>query len=434
MSAPAAALDPRVPLLAAEAQRFAAQGNLAAAARAWGEVLALDPRHSGALCFQGVAALGRGELEQARDLLERATRGQPPSAIAHAQLARVHQAGGRHQEALHCLDQALKIEPGAYAAHLEKAKIYGLLGRGKDQALAYESALRLMPESVARAPEFRAVVERAQAAAAANRAALAAFLDQHLAEPRSGLPARALERFDESVDVSLGRKPLQLSRPALFHVPSLPSVAFYDRADFPWAREAEAATDAIRAELMQVLAGDAGGFIPYVQTRADEPAGQFAALDRNPDWSAYFLWQHGRRVDAHVARCPDTMAMLERVPQIAIANRAPAAFFSALKAGTHIPPHNGATNCRLTVHLPLVIPPDCGIRVGNQVRGWTPGELLLFDDTIEHEAWNRSTQLRVVLIFDVWHPLLTDTERRLIQATLEGLMAYYGHDAPLGEL
>jgi aspartyl/asparaginyl beta-hydroxylase (cupin superfamily) len=72
--------------------------------------------------------------------------------------------------------------------------------------------------------------------------------------------------------------------------------------------------------------------------------------------------------------------------------------------------------------------------VGNHVRPWTPGELLIFDDTVEHAAWNNSNQLRVVLIFDVWHPLLSVAEQRLVQGALEGIMAYYGHDAPLGEL
>src|SRR3546814_7962020 len=73
-----------------------------------------------------------------------------------------------------------------------------------------------------------------------------------------------------------------------------------------------------------------------------------------------------------------------------VPGRAPVAFFSALKPGTHIPPHNGATNTRLTVHMPLVIPPDCALRVGDETRTWEPGKLLMFDDTIRHEAWNYS--------------------------------------------
>jgi aspartate beta-hydroxylase len=433
MATAADATHPKVAALAAEAERLARAGHGQAATRLWEQVLALAPGHAGALNHLGAQALAAGDVAGAETLLARAVAGQPPLAIAHANLARVRLAQGDADAALAELDRALKIDPSAFAAHFEKAAIYGRLGREKDQALAYRSALQLMP-AAAVTPESRPLVERAQRLVAENQARLGEFLAARLAPLRSGVSSRQLERFDESLDVSLGRKPLHLSKPALFHVPGLPSTAFFDRADFAWAPAAEASTAAVRAELEGVLADDRDGFIPYVQTRPDEPAGQFAPLDRNPDWSAYFLWHHGKRVDAHVARCPATMAMLEGVPQVDIANRAPAAFFSALRPRTRIPPHNGATNCRLTVHLPLVIPPGCALQVGNHVRTWTPGELLIFDDTIEHAAWNDSEHLRVVLIFDVWHPLLGDAERVLVKEALEGVMAFYGHDAPLGEL
>lgn len=432
MTAPTA-VNPRAAALAGEAERLARAGHAQAAARLWDQVLALAPDHAGALNHLGAQALAGGDVATAAALLARAVAGQPRTALAHANLARVRLAQGDTAAALAELDKALKLEPSAFAVHFEKAAIYGRLGREKDQALAYQSALQLMPAAAVTA-ESRPLVERAQRMVAENQARLASFLDARLAPLRSGLSSRALDRFDESLDVSLGRKPLHVQKPALFQVPGLPAIAFFDRADFAWAPKVEACTGAVRGELERVLAEDTDGFIPYVQTRADEPAGQFAPLDYNPDWSAYFLWHHGKRVDDHVARCPATMAMLEDVPQVDIANRAPAAFFSALRPRTRIPPHNGATNCRLTVHLPLVIPPHCALQVGNHVRGWTPGELLIFDDTIEHAAWNDSDQLRVVLIFDIWHPMLSATERALVKESLEGIMAFYGNDAPLGEL
>jgi aspartate beta-hydroxylase len=420
--------------LAGEAERLSRAGRAQAATPLWDQVLALVPDHAGALNHLGALALARGDTAAARTLLQRAIAGRPASALAHANYARLLLADGDHAGALRELDRALKLEPAAYAAHFEKAAIYGRLGRTKDQALAYESALQVLPPAVAQSAEAQPLLEQAQRAVLANKAELGRFLDARLATLRSGVSARALGRFDESLDVSLGRKPVHVQKPAMFHVPGLPAIAFFEREDFAWAPAVEASTAAIRAELEAVLAQDDAGFVPYVQTRADEAPGQFAALDRNPDWSAYFLWHHGRRVDEHVVRCPATMAMLEGVPQVEVLNRAPAAFFSALKPHTRIPPHTGATNCRLTVHLPLVIPPHCALQVGNHVRAWTPGELLIFDDTIEHAAWNDSDQLRVVLIFDVWHPLLSDTERALVKESLEGIMAFYGHDAPLGEL
>ena len=97
---------------------------------------------------------------------------------------------------------------------------------------------------------------------------------------------------------------------------------------------------------------------------------------------------------------------------------APTAMFSALEARTHIPPHTGSTNVRLLAHLPLLLPGPARFRVGNETREWRMGEAWVFDDTIEHEAWNDADALRVILIFDVWNPLLTEVERELVNALL----------------
>jgi aspartate beta-hydroxylase len=94
----------------------------------------------------------------------------------------------------------------------------------------------------------------------------------------------------------------------------------------------------------------------------------------------------------------------------------PNAMFSALAPKAHIPPHHGETNARLVAHLPLIVPPGCWLRVGYEKREWKVGEVMVFDDTIEHEALNGSDELRVALIFDVWNPLLTSAEREMARA------------------
>lgn len=99
-----------------------------------------------------------------------------------------------------------------------------------------------------------------------------------------------------------------------------------------------------------------------------------------------------------------------------ISGLCPNAFFSALAPKTRIPPHNGECNARLVAHLPLIVPENCAIRVGFEERQWQVGEIIVFDDTIEHEAWNLSDELRVVLIFDVWNPLLSESERKMVNA------------------
>src|SRR6202042_2765893 len=130
------------------------------------------------------------------------------------------------------------------------------------------------------------------------------------------------------------------------------------------------------------------------------PLRQWKELNHSRRWSAYFLWNQGRKQEAHVARCPRTTALLAQVPQLDVPGRGPSAFFSILDAHTRIPAHTGVTNTRVTVHLPLVVPPACGFRVGGEVREWKVGTAWVFDDTIEHEAWNDSGEPRMILIFD----------------------------------
>src|SRR5262249_19630146 len=140
---------------------------------------------------------------------------------------------------------------------------------------------------------------------------------------------------------------------------------------------------------------------------------------------AYFLINQGVEQPSHMARCPLTMQALKNAPLCHVGSRAPTVFFSILDAATHIPPHSGVTNTRVTVHLPLIVPADCGFRVGNETREWVPGKAWVFDDTIEHEAWNRSDAPRAILIFDIWNPFLSAAERDAVRAATEVVGNYY---------
>ena len=176
----------------------------------------------------------------------------------------------------------------------------------------------------------------------------------------------------------------------------------------------------MREELDAALEED-GLWKPYYQSRQDRPRYDFHGLLDNPAWSTLYLWENGGPVEKNVARCPKTFAALRDVPLPHITTRAPSILFSLLKPGARIAAHNGMINTRLICHLPLIVPPGCGFRVGNETREWEVGKLLIFDDTIEHEAWNDSGEDRVVLIFDVWRPELTAEERRAVTAIFEAI-------------
>jgi aspartyl/asparaginyl beta-hydroxylase (cupin superfamily) len=119
------------------------------------------------------------------------------------------------------------------------------------------------------------------------------------------------------------------------------------------------------------------------------------------------------------------MAALENVPLCLIPGQMPSVLFSRLAPGTRIEPHHGAVNSRLICHLPLLVPQHCGeLRVGNYSKAWREGELLVFDDSMEHEAWNHSRERRVVLLFDIWRPELDPEEWHWVAKMLQAVKAY----------
>jgi aspartate beta-hydroxylase len=263
-----------------------------------------------------------------------------------------------------------------------------------------------------------------------NANQLAALLEQRLGPLRGAAhsPA-ALLRAERALARVLGRKAIYAPRPTLMYFPFLKDYEFHPREDFPWLEDLEAAAPAIREEVLAVLAADRDGLTPYIAYPAGLPLDQWRELNHSRRWSAYFFWKDGQREEEHCRRCPATAAALARAPQVDIPGRGPTAFFSILDAHTHIPPHTGSTNARLTVHLPLILPGACRFRVGGETREWRAGEAWVFDDTIEHEAWNDADAPRAILIFDVWNPQLTPLERDLVR---EAFVVFAEYNRPEG--
>jgi aspartyl/asparaginyl beta-hydroxylase (cupin superfamily) len=212
----------------------------------------------------------------------------------------------------------------------------------------------------------------------------------------------------------LGRRSIYPNECHGLHYPFLAADEFFDRDHFPWLESLESATDEIRRELQAILANPDSGLTPYVEQPSGVPENKWSPLDRSLDWSALHLWRDGERIDDACAQAPRTAAFIEQLPLCRIPGRAPAVFFSILRAGKHIPPHTGVTNVRSIVHLPLIVPEGCTFRVGGETRSWVEGEAFVFDDTIEHEAHNPTSRDRAVLILDCWNPYLSEAERTMI--------------------
>jgi Aspartyl/Asparaginyl beta-hydroxylase len=248
--------------------------------------------------------------------------------------------------------------------------------------------------------------------------------ESHLLEQlgKSGLTNEG--RVGTAIDMLLGKKQLYLQEPSSFYFPGLPQRQYYEREEFKWLADVEAAVPAMRDELMAILS-DGKDFAPYVEANNDRPRAANPLIN-DASWGAFYFWRNGKQVEENAARCPAIMAALALAPMPTIDQRSPIALWSLLKPGTHIQPHHGLLNTRLICHVPLIVPGDCAIRVGNETREWQEGEALIFDDSFEHEAWNRSNSTRVVLLFEIWRPEISVEERSALTAIFETINDYQG--------
>lgn len=336
---------------------------------------------------------------------------------------------GEIDPALAAVDEALKLEPRSFMGLLMKGSLMERKGLGRKAVSAYRPAVQLAPPEEQLDPATRQALIHARQYSERYTEEFASFLNDAVGEFRERGSSIEAKRIAAFIDVSLGRKRHFSQEPSEYFYPGLPAIEFWDRAEFPWLADFEAATDRIRDELKAVLLGQFQDFRPYVSYPESVPLDQWAELNRSHRWGAMHLYVYGERVEENCRRCPETVAALEQLPMPRVKARSPAAMFSALQPKTRIPPHTGVANTRLVVHLPLIVPPGCGFRVGNETREWREGRAWVFDDCIEHEAWNDSELPRTILICDIWNPRLNETERALI-ARVIGAMDLFSGEMP----
>ncbi|TNE66906.1 MAG: aspartyl/asparaginyl beta-hydroxylase domain-containing protein [Alphaproteobacteria bacterium] len=304
------------------------------------------------------------------------------------------------------------------------------LKRHQGDRRAAESFYRLGMNTVAQMQSPPAPVaawaERAQAYLAEGSAAYAEHMAGHLASAGI-LIADTSPQMQEAFRLLTGQVTLYLQQPSMFFYPGLAHRAWFEREEFAWVKDVESHTGAIRAELEQLVAGATPAFEPYVTGQPGRPKPNNPLLD-DPRWGAAYLWKNGELQQDLAAHVPSALKALEAAPMPMVPERAPMALFSRLKPGTHIKPHHGMLNTRLICHLPLIVPEGCALRVGAETRAWQAGELLIFDDSIEHEAWNRGSADRTVLLFEIWRPEIP-LEDRLVLTTLFGAISKFGENA-----
>ncbi len=323
------------------------------------------------------------------------------------------------------LDDAIRADRGNIAALLAMAELKRRLADDRAAGSFYRLALGTAANARNVAPALHPGLQRAEQFLAATERA---FADHLLGQLRgAGIDAgSAAPRVAEALRMLAGEQPLYAQQPSMFYFPGLAQRPFFDSAMFDWVPAVEAATGAIRTELLGLIDNASDRFGPYVTASPDRPPPNNPLLDK-PDWGAAWLWKDGEVAEGMAMLCPQTLDALTHAPQPVIPGRAPLALFSRLAPGTHIQPHHGMLNTRLICHLPLIVPDGCALRVGAETRPWVEGELLIFDDSFEHEAWNRGSSDRTVLLFEIWRPDIDIDEREQLTRIFSAIDSYADH-------
>lgn len=361
-------------------------------------------------------AAGAADFERAIELLTEIARKDGADPALWLRIAAMQRARGDAGAALDAVHRALTFAPLDFTALLMRAS---LLQRSNDPGAgeAWAHALAQRPDGEL-PPELAPVLAEAEQHRSAWLADREARMKAAMAEAEQRASADERRRIDRFRNNALRRTRPYHSEPTHFHFPELIEREFHPCSAFHWLEELEAATPVIAEELDAVMGAERAELVPYIEYDEHQPLDQWRELNRNRDWTAIHLIKNGKRIEANARHCPKAMALLGGLPQPEIPGAGPNAMFSLLAPRTHIPPHVGVSNARLVCHLPLIIPEGCWFRVGGETRAWTPGNAFVFDDTIEHEAMNDSDSLRVVFIFDVWHPDLKETERDAVAALI----------------
>jgi aspartate beta-hydroxylase len=410
-----------------QANRLAQGGQMLQAELLYVCVLKDWPGNIAAMSALAKLALLRDDVPRAIQFLREALQMHPNDAQLSLEYAAALAKTGRLGDAAAVLETALDQTPAFYQGWLLLGQLRDAEGNGADALRAwYEAVTRAhwagqwRDERTTPAHLHGLVLKAIERVREGKRELLFGSYDQL----RRQFGAHELARVDRALTGYLGEwdstpaDPRQ--RPKFFHFPDLPSTPYHDPFIHPWAKGLQSAYQVIREDALRVLAEDQGlqNFIEPSQNGRleDYLRGEGGASA----WEAFFFYRHGERFDANHARCPQTSAVLESIELCRIADQTPEICFSVLKPGSHIMPHYGVSNVRLVMHLPLLVPLDCALNVIDAgEHHWREGQLMMFDDTYQHEAWNRSDTTRIVLLMDCWNPHLTQVERLAVRQLIE---------------
>ena len=371
----------------------------------------------------GLRALNLNKPSEARDAFKQVIAMGKANTSIWLALAYAYRGLNDVAEMLNAAEQSIRLEPRNPRAYILKADHYLELNDRRAAGAFYQKALSVAPPQQQTPNDLRPELQKAQQQLAYISKAFEDHLEGVTSDVKCHIVNEQSERFLSSINMLKGKEKRFIQEPRLYFFPGLKDGDFFDSSQFDWVKNLEAATADIQSELKSVLAntGHRKQFNPYIQGETNRPQSDPHGLIDNTAWSTFDLWKDGEEVKENTALCPKTAEAIKAIPSASIQGRSPNILFSLLKAGSKIPPHNGLLNTRLICHLPLIIPEKCGFRVGNSNREWQEGKVWLFDDTIEHEAWNNSDMDRYILLFEVWKPELSTIERKQVSTLIQSI-------------
>jgi aspartyl/asparaginyl beta-hydroxylase (cupin superfamily) len=370
------------------------------------------PQQQYPLIAQADAAMARGDVREAESLLELAAqRGRDASTLLR--LATVRRMVGDYAGALKCASAAVELEPRNFLMCLMLGSLREATGAIHGSERAYRAACASTPRDLGFQPAMAKQLERARQRVEAAHTWRRRLLDWR---PGAGNMGAAEERrmrgFRANLLENLDAGPLA---PPVYLVPGIKTKRYFDPADFEGFAEVESATDVLRDEFLSLAERKKD----QIGVRLTGLHGDVGGSGSGGRWSMIPLMRNGRVVEEFASQCPRTMKFASTLDLPRLSLISPSVYFSVLEPGSRIAPHTGITNARLIAHFPLIVPDDCGLRVGGETRRWEPGKALVFDDMTEHEAWNDSEHIRVVLIVDLWRPELSAAEREAVRLLMD---------------
>lgn len=374
-------------------------------------------------------AAARGDLDTARHCMREALVAAPHDAELQVSQARLQAAGGQLDEAQQSLQRIVQQTPDHGVAWLMLSEVREARGdsqgalRARHQAITRsQKAGRWVSEATTDPALLQTVLRQVDRLRRERRDHYFSAYDK----VRQTHGAASVARVDHALRGYLGEHdatpPDPRQRPKFLYFPGLPAGPFHDPYLQPWASTLQQAWQGIRDEALDLLACDRD-FESFLGLKPGEKAPQYVG-GQNPDaaWDAFLFYRHGQRYDANHERCPLTSAVLESIELCRIDGKAPEVCFSVIRPQSTIVRHHGVTNTRLVMHLPLIVPPGCALNlIDAGEHHWKPGELMMFDDTFQHEAWNTSDEPRLIVLMDCWNPYLSEPEKEAVKLLVEAI-------------